>query len=1100
MSTPTCKDLMCKYNLNSKEEVKHWMKVNHPDKHDHPDHDSNISEDDYKKELPILRDCMKDENFCNTEGPKLKVTKKNRDKIFTCMRKTANFGRIFNYHKFDKTKVFDPEKLKKDLAEASPKIIQLMNNIAKLDDLDKQNHGKKFKHFIFSDVKEGGYGAKILASAFQAFGYNNVINAKKVEGVQKLKLYIDAPNSESNFGLLCSNSIFNSNFNEKLKKELLKLFNSRPDNIYGKKLRFIIFDSGFKEGIDLFDVKYVHIFEPSMTIADLKQTVGRATRTCGQKGLDFQEGVGWPLYVYNYYLTAPDITQETMAASKFLTYNINKPTKDEKDEDVFIFKNIEKVNDATMLYSNFDKAMNNLSQQLFELAATLSTDYSLTKNLHNIEDLNIELMEKDFYLKGGGGQQKNLFKNINKDTKYYNIDFINCKGNCGDRTTNDVPVSLDFMKKVYKKYGHPTKYLPKTGQRKALCSYMYTIPSYCQQLNYEWSLRYAYVPQAVEKEKAKDTKKELDDLELEPGNEESIDKDYDGIDYDGKKTTIKTPRSNPFVPNTKLSFNAMRDFIKTAYSRKDFIWDPLVIENKCIPKPGEKPKEAHEVDLNPTQNFVSHFFCPESPYKGILLWHSVGTGKTCTGVATASASFERDGYNILWVTRTTLKSDVWKNIFDQICHSILKEEVKLGLVLPEELKDRKKLLSDRWLEPMSYKQFSNLLLGKNKNYQILKERNGSEDILKKTLIIIDEAHKLYGGDLKAVERPDTDIMEKIIMNSYKKSGPESCKLLFMTATPFTDSPLELFSLTNLFLTNESEKITTDKQEFKKQYMTNENILSQNGVKILANKLSGYISYLNREKDPTQFAQPIMINVPVLMTNVTEEKLRDIIYLKKESTKTDEKVNSKINELQHEIKIFKTDLKERRGFFKDSKADAKNTCNERYPDAKKQKEERKKCIEGFKEDYEKLSKEIKELVDEINELQEELKELKEEKEFGKNNSKDMKEKLRQLKKSLIQEYLMYQKCSHLKYIKLKEDSTNPKSVNSANSKSGNSANSKSVNSANSRSGTNSNSGNSANSNSDNSANSKKKPETKKPRKKKTKKKPDTKKKQYDSFSE
>ena len=86
---------------------------------------------------------------------------------------------------------------------------------------------------------------------------------------------------------------------------------------------------------------------------------------------------------------------------------------------------------------------------------------------------------------------------------------------------------------------------------------------------------------------------------------------------------------------------------------------------------------------------------------------------------------------------------------------------------------------------MSYKQFSNLLIGKNKIYDILKSRNGSEDILKKTLIIIDEAHKLYGGDLKASERPETDIMEKLIMNSYNKSGSESCKLLLMTATPFT---------------------------------------------------------------------------------------------------------------------------------------------------------------------------------------------------------------------------------------------------------------------------------------------------------------------------
>lgn len=81
------------------------------------------------------------------------------------------------------------------------------------------------------------------------------------------------------------------------KKTILGAFNERPANVHGRRMRVIIFDSGFKEGIDLFDVKYVHIFEPSMTLADLKQTVGRATRTCGQKGLDFVPNMGWPLFV-----------------------------------------------------------------------------------------------------------------------------------------------------------------------------------------------------------------------------------------------------------------------------------------------------------------------------------------------------------------------------------------------------------------------------------------------------------------------------------------------------------------------------------------------------------------------------------------------------------------------------------------------------------------------------------------------------------------------------------------------------------------------------------------------------------------------------------
>ena len=353
------------------------------------------------------------------------------------------------------------------------------------------------------------------------------------------------------------------------------------------------------------------------------------------------------------------------------------------------------------------------------------------------------------------------------------------------------------------------------------------------------------------------------------------------------------------VPNTKLSFIKMRDFIKTNYSTKEYKWEPIVIENKCISKPEDKSKSSNDVELNPTQKFITKFFCPQSPYKGMLLWHSVGTGKTCSGVSIASTTFEKDGYSILWITRTTLKTDVWKNIFDQICHSIIRYEVQNGLVLPENISQRKKLLSQNWLEPMSYKQFSNLLVGKNKNYDILKSRNGTTDILKKTLIIIDEAHKLYGGDLKHTEKPNTDVMEKLIMNSYKKSGYDSCKLLLMTATPFTNSPLELFSLLNLFVTSENDKITTDKEEFKKLYMTPENILSQNGSKIIANKFSGYISYLNREKDPTQFAQPIMINIPVLMTNV-DEKLRNPIFLNTNSSQINKTDKPRVKEIKKSI--------------------------------------------------------------------------------------------------------------------------------------------------------------------------------------------------------
>ena len=1012
---------MCKYKLNDKSITRKWLLKNHPDK------GGTINSDDFNKIL----ECYQNNEFCNLASPtnnqknkstKNKTTKNKypkykstyratRAKIFNCMRKTANFSKIMGYHKFDKS-IYDPNKLNIDLIEASPKMMQLLNNIKELDAQDEVNHGHKFKHFIFSDVKEGGYGAKIIASAFQANGYNNIIKAKKGQK-QKQKLYLDFQNSNyKNFALLCSNSIYDATFNEKIKREVLKTFNERPANINGKNVRLIIFDSGFKEGIDLFDVKYVHIFEPSLTIADLKQTVGRATRTCGQKGLPFQENIGWPLYVYNYYLTVPTIVSNSLYTYKVLLENGDEPS----DEEVVLFKNMEKYDDATLNYSTFDKAMISLSEQLYNLAPMLAVDYELTQNMHNVADLNNEFMANEFYLMGGGA---NKYKNPNAKSKFFKIDYIKCNGKCGKKNTNDIPISVNFMIYVYKKYKHPSNLLTdnKSNKRQFLCDYMKNLDNkYCTQLNFEWAKRYTKIPDIIENTKnLQSMKNELNALELKIDDDtDETNKIYPLVLYKGKKYDKTNNRSYKLVINSnknsnkssrkqkpsQFNFTKMRDYIKKTYSSKEFIWEKIVVENKCLPNANANANAnaTNKIDLNPTQNFITHYFTPNSPYKGLLLWHSVGTGKTCTGVATATTSFEKQGYSILWVTRTTLKSDVWKNIFDQICHTIILDEIQKGLIIPENINERKKLLSKSWLEPMSYKQFSNLLAGKNKIYDILLERNGSTDILKKTLIIIDEAHKLYGGDLKASERPNTEVMEKLITNSYKVSRNSSCKLLIMTATPFTNSPLELFSLINLFIEHEYDKITTNKEEFKKQYMTSENILSTQGVKLLANKLTGLISYLNREKDPTQFAQPIMINVPILMTHIETEELRDAVYLDTKFNKVADNVTEQIEVLKEKIKIMKTEYKTEKATLTKSKSSYS------------------------KEEFTKLNNNLKVLLKNIKDLEEELNNYKDTKYDSAMKIKELKEKVKKIKHSLIQEYILYTKCGHLNYKNIKNNSS------------------------------------------------------------------------------
>jgi hypothetical protein len=309
------------------------------------------------------------------------------------------------------------------------------------------------------------------------------------------------------------------------------------------------------------------------------------------------------------------------------------------------------------------------------------------------------------------------------------------------------------------------------------------------------------------------------------------------------------------------------------------------------------------ITLTPTQNFLKHYFIPSNPIKGMLLWHSTGSGKTCSAIAAASNEFEKEGYTILWVTRTTLKNDIWKNMFDQVCHEVIRTKLSAGeIAIPSEQPKRMKLLSESWrIRPMSYKQFSDLVSKQNQLYDSLVKINGPADPLRKTLIIIDEAHKLYGGcDLSSIERPDMKALHASLLNSYAVSGRDSVRLLLMTATPITTNPMEMVQLLNLCKPI-GEQMPTDFDDFSTKYLTEDTgKFSAPGMKLYLDDTAGYVSYLNREKDARQFSQPVLhqIRVPLV-------KMNDVNTFDKRAVR--ELVNSDILKLKDKIEANNEDL-------------------------------------------------------------------------------------------------------------------------------------------------------------------------------------------------
>ena len=706
------------------------------------------------------------------------------DKKALCIRKVANFSVQKKTHKIDKSN-FDLKDFQKNLHEVSPKVIKLLDTIKQLDENDMKNYNRKFKHIIYTDIKESSAGSKMIAASMMTRGYTNIYDKTLKINENNLS------KNNNNFALLSSVQIYDKPFPVKLKKHIIELFNKRPDNINGKTVRFIILDSGYKEGIDIFDVKYVHIFEPLITESDQKQVIGRGTRFCGQKGLEFIPNIGWPLHVFKYNLINDD--------------NVN-------------------VHELFMNNSGLDLSKLVFATELENISKYGAVDYNLNINIHN----------------------------FNKKIDNLYTDYRKLANN-----------EFSLVKKVKNPLGGGIK-----GKRK----------------------------------------KNLNLNLLKP-------------------------------PNKGYKFKELRDYIDDRYSR--FKWDDIKFENNCIEKqkeiikkikyntlggfnsvplpnknlaPSLPPKDERLITFTPTQEFVSNYFNYSSAYKGLLLWHSVGTGKTCSAVSIATKGFEEHNYTILWVTRHTLKSDIWKNMFQQVCSSVIRRQIINKENIPKIIKSNYlKYLSDSWIMPISYKQFSNMLAGKNSIYKIMQKRNGTEDILKKTLVIIDEAHKLYSPDIKASEKPNVEIMNKLIKKSYNISGKDSVKLLLLTATPYTSDPMHLIKLINLM--KENDELPDDFNDFSKKYLDETSKFTDKGAEKYLNDIAGYISYLNRDRDVRNFAYPVFYNIDATVSKSNKlNEIKDDIEME----------TNKLNENEERLKLAdKKDKKEFKENIKQHKLNIKN---------------------------------------------------------------------------------------------------------------------------------------------------------------------------------
>jgi hypothetical protein len=848
-----------------------------------------------------------------------------------CLRRIANFTTVKNQFKFD-NKEFSANKasLRQQLKTYSPKLQALMEKIRDLDEADAKR-GKLFKHFIFSDVPFQGAGAKVTASVFEAHGYNLVYD-KRQNMLSKEDLLKSKGN---NFALLCQTPVFGKPLPiskpTKGKMAIINMFNERPDNIHGDVCRFIILDRGFKEGIDLFDVKYVHVLEPQTSQADLRQAIGRATRHCGQEGLEFDAKKGWELMVYVYDSLLPEPTQKQSGCMTLFE----------------LYQKAAKIDMRELVFA----------ADLEQLSIQGSVDFKFNRPIHT------------FNMSGGDAPRlvwkparprKPLLHPHSKSQKPFKPSLSPIP----QATPNPLP-QVKSVKRNFKPSLPPISQStanPFKREKQLKQKFKPSLPPISQDVpnpfatlikgKRQWAPSLSPIAQSNDENTSAQTK-----IDVAIPVQNDAQEDF----------------HEKMIPSLKgkLSFVSVRDYVDKHFDQ--FAWPPLKLQNECTKKGGQSTANMPTLSqFLPSQNFVRHFFTPNQPMKGMLFWHSVGTGKTCAAIATASTTFAREGYKIIWATRRTLRGDMWKDMFINVCDSELRERILKRQVTMLPLKDKRdlkkqsvmktvmQLVPKAWsIRPISYKQLENAITNNNEVGYTLRERNPG-DPLKKTLIIVDEAHKLFGGeDLSSAERPDPEIIIKGIQNSYKVSGKDSVRVLLLTGTPFTNDPMQLIKLLNMLKPDGRMPETFD--GFSKIYLDNEGRFTSKGKFRFLDDIAGLISYLNRERDARQFAQVNMVPIMVRMSGSVVDP-EDIEQKRKLLESSKETLDMKIEAYKDKYNDMVVDVKHKRATdcHKLPKADLLD-CRKRYDrNVLAIKDEYKRKVQEVKEDMATVKNKMKAL--------------------------------------------------------------------------------------------------------------------------------------------
>lgn len=282
----------------------------------------------------------------------------------------------------------------------------------------------------------------------------------------------------------------------------------------------------------------------------------------------------------------------------------------------------------------------------------------------------------------------------------------------------------------------------------------------------------------------------------------------------------------PTIENT----NFYRDIL----SLKEFTQEKLPLEEKMQQEKGF---------LFKIQKIIMKFMSVYTPYRGILIFHEMGQGKSCTSIATIENILNNKDYKFNNAIILTPSDNISDNFVQEIVlkcggDKYMNQEI-LDARGNEKMRLMRKSVKKRYKFNTYFKFAKKIMESKRTRGKT------DEEIYKRlideysnTIIVMDEIHNLRPGKNSTKDEIQT-------YNEIQKLCTllKNCKIILLSGTPMKDGAEEISSIMNIILSKDQQLPIKD--AFINEFM----VLEEDGsytlknVDILKEKFKGRISYL-----------------------------------------------------------------------------------------------------------------------------------------------------------------------------------------------------------------------------------------------------------------